>query len=236
MTDKKNKQPEDHPDVDEDLWEAFVRDVQPLGQTKPDGYVVEDFDQETAQQDSQHSNQPGRQPDLPHDMDYFQAVAEGQMNIEDIPDGDLTQLPTDQDPHDRQQTSPQKPSKTAAHAFVIAENNAQKLAGWRAGVDRKAQKNLARGKFRPTLDVDLHGFYLMDAYREVRAFLAHSAEEGHKCVLIIHGKGRSEGREMGVIKENLARFLSEQPQVLAFHTAQIKDGGTGACYVLIKRG
>lgn len=233
MADKPKK-----PDVsnleDDDLWQAFAKDIKPL-RKNPHKKIQQNQCPDT-QVDDLETPQPDAMPetsDWPEDMAYFQAVVDGAMSVDDIPDK-TPEVDADMPPPEpcQPRTAPASPKGLG---FVIADNSAHKLAGWREGVDRKTRKNLVRGKFRPTLDVDLHGYYLMDAYAEIRAFLAHSSEEGHRCVLIIHGKGRSEGREMGVIKENLPRFLSEQPQVLAFHTAQTKDGGSGACYVLLKK-
>lgn len=127
---------------------------------------------------------------------------------------------------------------TPENPFEVHEHTADLIAGSRGGVDHRTMKKLSQGQFRPTRRLDLHGHYLLDAYQAIRTFVEESQAQGHKCVLIIHGKGRGyqdhAGSEMGVIKQNISNFLSDISTVLAFHTALPRDGGGGACYVLLK--
>jgi DNA-nicking Smr family endonuclease len=53
--------------------------------------------------------------------------------------------------------------------------------------------------------------------------------------LIVHGKGYRSRNRLPVIKTLLDRWLRECSQVLAFHSAQPKHGGSGAVYVLLKK-
>lgn len=214
---------------DLDLWDELMDDVSPLEASQKNKHdtSVDDFDEKD-------DTVP-----LPKDISYFEAFAEGKISLEDIPDkntpepvnvGNIQEdTPYTYNPRKSGHNQPQN------SGFVLAENSAHKLAGWRAGVDKKTIKGMAQGKVNPSLDVDLHGYTLLEAYAELRAFLAEAKQDGHKCVLIIHGKGRREGREMGAIKQNLAGFLAERAEVLAFHTAHRRHGGSGACYVLIKK-
>ena len=225
-----------------DFWEEMMGDVSPLKKDKKNTnqgrseHQVDDFD------DVAEKNQPT--PPLPADLDYFDAFVAGKITLDDIPDAGQkldTQLSTAETPKTLPTTQKQSfksgdaPLSSKKTPFVVAENSPHKLAGWRAGTPKKTMQMLAKGKPVPTLDVDLHGFTLHQAYAEIRTFLAQATEDSHKCVLIIHGKGRREGQDMGAIKQNLAGFLAERPEVLAFHTAHAKHGGSGACYVLLKR-
>lgn len=215
---------------EEALWEEMMRDVKKPSSQKPAPKKPQ-RNPETQVDDFDDIEEPA--PAAPHDMAYFEAFVDGRVTLEDIPDGQPPeQAHPAPDPAPRIRHHQQQPQKKP---FTIAENSAHKLAGWRSGVDNKTLKNLSRGKINPTLDVDLHGYTLLEAFAEIRALLAWAQQERHKCVLIIHGKGRREGREMGAIKQNLAGFLSERQEVLAFHTAHRRHGGSGACYVLIRK-
>jgi DNA-nicking Smr family endonuclease len=55
-------------------------------------------------------------------------------------------------------------------------------------------------------------------------------------VRIIHGKGKSSEGKLPVLKGKVNSWLRQKGEVLAFCSARPNDGGTGAVYVLLKRG
>jgi DNA-nicking Smr family endonuclease len=72
----------------------------------------------------------------------------------------------------------------------------------------------------------------------VDAFLEASVRAGHRCVLIVHGRGLNSKDQVPVLKERLKSWLargSAARRVLAFTTARPCDGGAGALYVLLRR-
>jgi len=81
--------------------------------------------------------------------------------------------------------------------------------------------------------LDLHGCTAEEARREVEIFLKTSKQKGLRKVLIIHGKGyHSEG--LPVLKKEVFRLLEKSPIVGEFGTADRKEGGSGAVWVLLK--
>ena len=99
---------------------------------------------------------------------------------------------------------------------------------------RKRLKELKNGDIRWEARLDLHGLR-PDAARDALCnFVDQQSHKGSRCLLIIHGKG---GRldEEPVLKNHVNHWLQQLPQVLAFHSAVPRDGGTGAVYVLLKR-
>jgi DNA-nicking Smr family endonuclease len=61
---------------------------------------------------------------------------------------------------------------------------------------------------------------------------------GERCVLVIHGKGEHSPQGMGVLRGEIAAWLSQGPSsqhVAAFVSARAQDGGDGAVYVLLRR-
>ena len=115
-------------------------------------------------------------------------------------------------------------------------------SGRAAGLDRRNLERLRRGKLPVEATIDLHGDTQAVAHRRLSAFLTRAQAAGRRCVLVVTGKGRlgrgEGGREPGVIRANLPRWLNEAPnreRVLAFAQAQPAHGGAGAFYVLLKR-
>jgi DNA-nicking Smr family endonuclease len=83
--------------------------------------------------------------------------------------------------------------------------------------------------------LDLHGKTQDEAHRELAAFIARAQSQGKRLALVITGKGR-EGK--GVLRESVPRWLNEpalRGRVLALSSAQPRDGGSGALYVLLRK-
>ena len=106
------------------------------------------------------------------------------------------------------------------------------------GFSQKLMKKLKKGKFSIQGHLDLHGLTKLGAETMVREFIIRSHRVGHRCVLIVHGRGLNSPDSFPVLKEGLPRWLGRAPVkriVLAFATARPYDGGTGAIYVLLKK-
>lgn len=100
--------------------------------------------------------------------------------------------------------------------------------------DRLLQK-LKRGKITPQASLDLHQHTVAMAERAVDAFIQEAIARHIRCVRIIHGKGSMTKEGRAKLKNWLNGWLRHQASVLAFHSAQPRDGGKGAVYVLLKR-
>ncbi|KTD66817.1 DNA mismatch repair protein-like protein [Legionella steelei] len=95
-------------------------------------------------------------------------------------------------------------------------------------------KALRTGQIPWEARLDLHGLKSENARDTLCQFIQTQAENDKRCILIIHGKGGYLGAPP-VIKNLLNRWLPQLDEVLAFHSALPKDGGSGAVYVLLKR-
>lgn len=96
-----------------------------------------------------------------------------------------------------------------------------------------AQKRaLKNGQIPWEARLDLHGYQIEKARDSLCRFI--QAQQDKRCVLIIHGKGGHQGSPP-VIKNLINRWLPQMDEILAFHSAHAKDGGSGALYVLMKR-
>jgi DNA-nicking Smr family endonuclease len=109
-----------------------------------------------------------------------------------------------------------------------------------AGVDRANAERLKRGKHEIEARLDLHGMTQAEAHRALSTFIRASRADGRRCVLIITGRGSAKGPNNagGVLKSAVPRWLDEpefRPHLLAIATAQPRDGGNGALYVMLRR-
>ncbi|HYM71881.1 MAG TPA: Smr/MutS family protein [Stellaceae bacterium] len=104
-----------------------------------------------------------------------------------------------------------------------------------AGIDRARAERLKRGRLPVEARLDLHGMTQAEAHRALAGFVRNSRAAGRRCVLVITGRGAVGG---GVLRAAVPRWLAEpefRPHLLAIATAQPRDGGAGALYVMLRR-
>jgi DNA-nicking Smr family endonuclease len=109
------------------------------------------------------------------------------------------------------------------------------------GVDRATAARLRKGEIAIDATLDLHGLTQKEAHAALVGQITRAHGLGRRCLLVITGKGGkpdTEGRTSGVLRANVPRWLNEPParaHVLAFAAAQLRHGGQGALYVLLRR-
>lgn len=121
--------------------------------------------------------------------------------------------------------------------FTLSDSD-EFIEGASPGTDRNLLRALRRGDFSLQGRLDLHGLTQAQAKDAVERFLSDSRREKKRCVLIVHGRGLHSKDELPVLKTWLKGWLSQKRignMVLAFASAQPRDGGTGAVYVLLRR-
>jgi len=103
-----------------------------------------------------------------------------------------------------------------------------------SGVRKKEMLRLKRGNIQINFEIDLHGLTQSEAHDKLESLLTIYAQKGLKSGIVIHGKGlRSENNEPK-LKILTNQILRAHRSVLAFNSATLKDGGSGAVYVLLK--
>jgi DNA-nicking Smr family endonuclease len=112
------------------------------------------------------------------------------------------------------------------------------LSWRRDGIPAHVVRRLARGEYAAEDELDLHGADVPRAEAMVRRFLGDARAASLGCVRIIHGKGLHgpAGFDAGgapVLKNLVDRMLRHRSDVLAFHSAPARAGGTGAVLVLL---
>jgi DNA-nicking Smr family endonuclease len=118
------------------------------------------------------------------------------------------------------------------------EDDGHRVEGRRTGVSSDVLRKLRRGLFPIDARLDLHGMRAEEARAALDRFLGEKRARGERCVLIVHGKGEHSPGRQGVLRGEIAAWLSQgnaSVHVDAFSTAQPEDGGEGAAYVLLVR-
>lgn len=112
------------------------------------------------------------------------------------------------------------------------------LEGHVVGLDEMTMAKLRSGSLSPEAHLDLHGLNAVQAFEFLRGFLKSSWFKGLRTVLVVPGRGRNSPDGVGILREKLQNWLTQEPfkrVVLAFCTAQPHDGGPGSVYVLLRK-
>jgi DNA-nicking Smr family endonuclease len=117
---------------------------------------------------------------------------------------------------------------------AAAPGAADPLSFRRPGVREQTLRHLRRGRFPVEDELDLHGLSQAAARDHLAEFIAASRHAGLRCVRVVHGKGYRSGARGPVLKIAVNTWLKRHADVLAFTSARVIDGGTGAVYVLLR--
>jgi DNA-nicking Smr family endonuclease len=120
--------------------------------------------------------------------------------------------------------------------FVVADTP-EYMEGQGCLAPPEITRRLHRGDFAVQAHLDLHGYSLAAAREAFDAFMRDALTTGKRALLIIHGRGLSSPAEP-VLKTRVAEWLSTgywRKHVVAFASARLCDGGSGASYVLLRR-
>jgi len=119
-------------------------------------------------------------------------------------------------------------------AWNAGMETGDELSYARNGIGAQTIRKLRRGHWVIQDELDLHGLTVGQAREMLVEFLNLCIRRGLRCIRIIHGKGlRSKNREP-VLKQNVANWLIQRNEILAFCQARHVDGGGGAVVVLLK--
>jgi len=104
------------------------------------------------------------------------------------------------------------------------------------GVQHGVMRKLRRGQYAVEAEIDLHGMRVLEARAALAGFLRDCRRSRMRCVRVIHGKGYGSHGKPPVLKGMVNGWLRRRAEVLAFVSALPVHGGTGAIYVLLKKG
>ena len=98
-----------------------------------------------------------------------------------------------------------------------------------------------------TQSIDLHGYTLEKANLIVEIFINRNFEEGTNKLVIVTGKGlhsKNEAdpfvsKDLSILKYSVPEFIKNNEELMKkindIKEADVKDGGTGAFYVYLKK-
>jgi len=123
-------------------------------------------------------------------------------------------------------------SDTSLHELELESGDT--VAFTRPGLSRQVLRKLRSGHWATQDRLDLHGSRSDEARAMLVAFLSQAVKRGHRCVLVVHGKGLGSKNREPVLRRKVAAWLAQRNDVLAFCQARPADGGSGAVVILLK--
>ncbi|POT55190.1 DNA endonuclease SmrA [Citrobacter amalonaticus] len=111
----------------------------------------------------------------------------------------------------------------------------QPLEFRREGLQQGVLDKLRTGKYSQQASLNLLRQPVESCRKMVFSFILQAQQDGLRNVLIIHGKGREDKSHANVVRSYVARWLTEFDDVQAYCTALPHHGGSGACYVALRK-
>jgi DNA-nicking Smr family endonuclease len=102
------------------------------------------------------------------------------------------------------------------------------------GVQHEVFHKLKSGKYPVEGTLDLHRLTVKEARAEVYRFFRLATARNWRTVLLAHGRGEKSSTPAR-LKSYVAFWLGQLPEVIAYHSADPGNGGTGAVLVLVKK-
>ncbi len=128
--------------------------------------------------------------------------------------------------------APQQNVLSLAEVLVVQPRDV--LAWKQDGIQYGVFAKVRTGGYPVDRQLDLHGLTVKESADALLLFLATCKRHGARFILIAHGRGEK-SKTPARLKSYLAHWLIQLPDVLAYHSAIQRDGGTGAVYVLLKK-
>lgn len=122
----------------------------------------------------------------------------------------------------------------SSEAVEIVESGEELLFA-APGIQLRVMKRLRQGHIPWEQGLDLHGMTVDEARDELSRFIRDAQRSGARAVLLVHGKAFSQAGRQPLLKSHVNDWLRQLHGVLAFCSAQPRDGGTGALYVLLRQ-
>ncbi|ABZ76508.1 Smr protein/MutS2 [Shewanella halifaxensis HAW-EB4] len=105
----------------------------------------------------------------------------------------------------------------------------------RDGVQDAVFQRFSRGGYPIKHEILLHQLKVQQAREALYNEIQKSRQKGERSILVIHGKGVNSKPIPALMKSFVASWLEQIDEVLAFHSAQVHHGGTGALYVMLAK-
>ena len=96
-------------------------------------------------------------------------------------------------------------------------------------------------------NIDLHGQTLDEANKIIKKYIENSYEEGVSKIIVVTGKGLHSNvekdpfvsKDLSILKYSVPEYIKNEAElmkkIIEIKDAEIKDGGAGAFYILLKK-
>ncbi|MEG0101241.1 MAG: DNA endonuclease SmrA [Citrobacter sp.] len=111
----------------------------------------------------------------------------------------------------------------------------ESLAFRREGLQQGVTDKLRNGKYPQQASLNLLRQSVETCRQMLFSFIHRARQERLRNVLIIHGKGRDDNSHANIVRSYVARWLTEFDDVQAYCSALPHHGGSGACYVALRK-
>ena len=105
----------------------------------------------------------------------------------------------------------------------------------REGLQHGVTDKLRSGKYPQLASLNLIRQPVETCRQMLFSFILQAQQDGLRNVLVIHGKGRDDNSHANIVRSYVARWLTEFDDVQAYCTALPHHGGSGACYVALRK-
>lgn len=105
----------------------------------------------------------------------------------------------------------------------------------REGLQHGVTDKLRTGKYPQQASLNLIRQPVETCRQMLFSFILQAQRDGLRNVLVIHGKGRDDNAHANIVRSYVARWLTEFDDVQAYCAALPHHGGSGACYVSLRK-
>ena len=181
-------------------------------------------------------------PSGPADEEVFMAAMQGVKQINDSSGRQVT--PKAKSAPTMAMVDPEAQAESDLQLFLKGdvefelEYTEEFMYGYVRGLDIKTFQQLKSGSLSVAAHLDMHGMTSDQAQESLLFFIRESYLQNHRCVLVVTGRGINSPGGQSILRREAEVWLTRDPLkrvVLAFCTAQPKDGGAGAVYVLLRK-
>ena len=131
-----------------------------------------------------------------------------------------------------QQSEQQKEPELALEPMIRVLPN--DILSFNDGIGNNVFNRFRKGQYPIEASLDLHRMRVKQARDQVLAFIKECMRLQIRTALICHGKAEF-AEQKATLKSCVNHWLQELTDVQAFHSAQLKHGGTGSVYVMLRK-
>ena len=133
--------------------------------------------------------------------------------------------------------------------YKISDKDKKDWQDFISSKDKVSNKDLRikKNNYEKTRTIDLHGFTLEEANKEIHNFILKSFNDKVNKLIVVTGKGIHSNvekdpyvsKDLSILKYSVPEFISNNSSLInkirEITDAKIEDGGSGAFYIYLKK-